>query len=209
MYAIHYTKWGDRCQFLAPSYTIRILLLTLTYMLINFKIYSIMSHETSSLLSLTELPAPSVIMMAGVPGSGKSYLAEQLGELLDMPVISSDACREELSGDANDQSVSRQAWELVYHKAEMAIHDGTSVIIDGTHKSPEQRRNDIRRYRDFGAHTVAAVHVMTSLHTALTRNAARERVVPDAVIQHMHDMLTQTPPEERDGFDFVVRLYNE
>lgn len=168
-----------------------------------------MSHNTSPILRLTELPRPSVIMMAGVPGSGKSYLADQFGELLHLPVISSDACREEISGDPNDQSVSRQAWELVYHKAEGAIHDGNSVIIDATHKSREQRQRDIKRYRSYGARTVAAVHVAVTLGTALARNAARERVVPVHVIEHMHDALSQFPPTERDGFDFVVRLSNE
>lgn len=168
-----------------------------------------MAYDTHSLARLARLKTPSVIMMVGIPGSGKSYLAREISSLLDIPVISSDACREEISGDAGDQSVSRQAWELVRRKAEQLIRQGHSVIIDGTHKRRRQRREDILRYRGFGAHSVIAIHVLTTIGTALARNAARSRIVPQEVIERMYHTIEDTPPREEEGFDFVIRLDND
>lgn len=157
---------------------------------------------------LANLEVPSVIMMVGVPGSGKSYIAEQLGKTLDLTVLSSDKCREELSGDANDQSVSKQAWELVYTRANQAIDEDHSVIIDGTHFNPEVRRQDVQRYKDFGARAVVGVHVATDLEISLQRNNNRDRVVPEHIILDMQSNIDQVTPSTDDGFDFVIQLDN-
>lgn len=168
-----------------------------------------MAYDTDSIAHLARPKTPSVIMMVGIPGSGKSYLAHQISDLFDIPIVSSDACRKEISGNASDQSVSRQAWELVYRKAEQLIGQGRSVIIDATHTSRRQRRQSSLRYRGFGARGVVAIHVLTSLEAALARNTARDRIVPQEVIERMHYTIEGTPPHEEDGFDFVIRLDNE
>jgi predicted kinase len=160
------------------------------------------------LADLAELRAPSVIMMIGVPGSGKSYIGEQLDETLGLSVLSSDKCREELSGDANDQSVSKEAWNLVYTRAGDAIAEGRSVIIDGTHTNLEIRRRDIQRYKDFGARAVIGVLVITDIDVSLRRNNSRDRVVPEFVIRDMQSNLDNNPPSTDDGFDYILSIKN-
>lgn len=163
----------------------------------------------SKLEDLAFLDHPSAIMMVGVPGSGKSYIAKQLSEALHMPVLSSDYFRGVISGDENDQSVSKEAWQMVYDHAEEAIMRGQSVIVDGTHANGERRRQDAALYHIFGARTVSAVYVMTSLETALSRNQSRSRVVPDFVIKRMYRALEEDSPSPEDGFDHLVRLNND
>lgn len=145
-----------------------------------------------SIARLASLEHPSVVMMVGVPRSGKSYIAEQLGSLLDITVVSSDACREELSGDANDQTVSEGAWALVYDRAQALVDAGQSVIVDGTHKDKLRRHEDAQWYRDIGTRSVLAVWVDVPIATALARNATRERVVPEHVINDMYTALAKT-----------------
>lgn len=41
-----------------------------------------MSKESHSLADLTAMESPSALMMIGIPGSGKSTIAAQIGELL-------------------------------------------------------------------------------------------------------------------------------
>lgn len=136
------------------------------------------SHETYELADLAELESPSVVMMIGVPGSGKSHIAEQLSIMLNIPVLSSDKCREEISGDANDQTVSKQAWQLVYTRANKNIQANRSIIIDGTHTQPELRKRDIQRYKKFGARSVIGVYVTSDIEISIARNNNRDRVVP-------------------------------
>lgn len=150
--------------------------------------------------------SPVVIMMVGVPGSGKSSVASDLSRLLSMPVLSSDSYREELSGDANNQAVSKQAWGLVYARAHTVLANGEPCIIDGTHNNAAGRRRDINRYRKSGAATVIAVWVDTPLEISLGRNSARDRVVPEPVIQRMWESIQLSPPLQTDGFDTVIRL---
>jgi len=126
-----------------------------------------MTHEVAPIIKLAELESPSVIMMSGVPGSGKSYLAEQLGSLLHIPVISSDAIREEISGDADNQEVSAEAWQLLYNRVEHSIRDQQTIIVDATHALREYRISDIKRYRLYGAQSVVAANVLTTRETAL------------------------------------------
>lgn len=150
--------------------------------------------------------SPYVLMMVGVPGSGKSYVAEQLSAMLNLSVLSSDKFREELSGDANDQSVSREAWQLVYDRAALALQRGDSVIVDGRHNALVGRRRDTSRYLQSGAKAVIAVWVDTPLGTSLERNRSRSRVVPEEVIERMQNNIDRTPPSLSDGFATVFRL---
>lgn len=121
-------------------------------------------------------------------------------------MLSSDKFREELSGDANDQSVSREAWQLVYDRAASALQRGESVIIDGTHNAFVGRRRDVSRYVKSGAKIVIAIWVDTPLGTSLERNRSRVRVVPEEVIERMQDNIDRTPPSMSDGFTTVFRL---
>lgn len=155
---------------------------------------------------LEGLKSPVVIMMVGVPGSGKSFVASGLSKLLSMPVLSSDSYREELSGDANNQAVSKQAWELVNARAHAALANGKPCIIDGTHNNAAGRRRDIDRYRRSGAATVIAVWVDTPLEISLGRNVERDRVVPESVIRRMWKNIQLSPPSQTDGFDTVIRF---
>lgn len=150
--------------------------------------------------------SPSVLMMVGVPGSGKSFIADELSRQLGFEVLSSDKMREELSGDAGDQSVSSQAWQLVYDRAAAALQRGKSVIIDGTHNSLVGRRRDVARYRKSGAASMVAVWVDTPFGISCERNRSRSRVVPEPVIERMQGNIDRTPPHLSDGFDAVLRV---
>lgn len=169
-----------------------------------------MGNRDYSLLDLSELDDPSVIMLVGIPGSGKSEMAKQVGRLLSIPVLSSDSYRAELSPrqTESDQTVSRDAWNLLFKHAKDSIEYNKSIIIDATHTVERFRSRDIRRYRQFGARAVVGLYVVSDLTTALHRNAKRTRFVPEHVICQMHTNLEQAAPSSSDGFDFVVTLDN-
>lgn len=160
-----------------------------------------------TLSDLTELAAPSAIMMVGMPGSGKSYLARGLGDALRVPVLSSDGIRKEL-GDEADQSHDQQAWGILHERAGQSLHDGSSIVVDATHAEYDRRVESVQMYREMGARSVAAVYVDTRLAVSLSRNKLRRRFVPETVVRRMYDDLQSMPPSVADGFDLVVSIRN-
>ncbi|GCC50360.1 hypothetical protein SanaruYs_05750 [Chryseotalea sanaruensis] len=74
-----------------------------------------------------------IIIVSGLPGSGKSYFAEKLAAALDFIYINSDQVRHQL------QAISRYTFEdklLVYkemlQKTKHAIEENRNVIVDAT-----------------------------------------------------------------------------
>ena len=47
---------------------------------------------------------PKFIMLCGLPASGKSFKAQELAKLHEATIFSSDALREEMFNDVNDQT---------------------------------------------------------------------------------------------------------
>jgi len=87
--------------------------------------------------SLGKLPepttAPALIVVSGLPGSGKSYFSRRLAERLPLPIIESDAMRQIL---APKPSYSPSESERLFRACHMLIGDllrkGISVIFDAT-----------------------------------------------------------------------------
>lgn len=157
---------------------------------------------------LLNYPQPSAVMMVGVPGSGKSFVAEWLSQATNYPILSSDATRAELTGNENDLTRDKEVWSLLYSRAQELLGSGQSVIIDATHNTLKQRLRDTAYYRSVGAVSVVAVHVLTQIEVAHARNTQRTRVVPGHVIQTMHERLTISPPCVNDGFDGTYTIQN-
>ena len=155
---------------------------------------------------LKQHEAPVVAMMVGVPGSGKSYIAQKISEQLEWPVLSSDATRFELTGDENDLTRDRDVWPLLYSRAGQHLEDGESFFVDATHNNLRQRVTDIARYRAMGARTISGIYVDTPLDVCLQRNANRTRVVPDFVIEKFWNNLQRNPVSINDGFDAVYTI---
>lgn len=93
------------------------------------------------------VPLPPVVLVLGLPGSGKSYFAERLARRLGGPWLASDVVRGELGlrGRYDRESIDRVYDELL-RRAEATIRDGATAVVDATFSS--------RRYRD-AAHEAA------------------------------------------------------
>src|SRR5207245_5982676 len=67
-------------------------------------------------------PAPSLVVMIGVAASGKSSFCRR--NFHPRQIVSSDACRERVPGDASDQSVTRAAFEMAHRLTEERLRRG-------------------------------------------------------------------------------------
>lgn len=167
------------------------------------------NRSESTLVDIASLESPAAILMIGNPGSGKSYVAREMGKMLRLGILSADDIRRELTGDEADQSHNDEVWPLLYSRAQEYFAYDQSVIIDATHFSPEQRQGSTAKFRELGATAVAGIYVDTSLSTSLSRNRLRRRHVPEEVVRNMFTTLDTAPPSLDDGFDTLVHIRNQ
>lgn len=153
-----------------------------------------------------QLQKPVVYILVGYPGSGKTYFCKNV--LMNHPwrsrvYISSDDIREEICGDASDQSINGLVFGIFYERARKAIMDGSDVILDATHLTKKIRRKCRNQFKDLNCKFVA-VQLTTSVKEAIRRNKNRDRVVPNYAMSRMVE--AYQPVEDDEGFDCIWKV---
>ena len=149
---------------------------------------------------------PIVFIMCGVPASGKSYYAKNVlmkNIYRHRVYISSDDIREEICGDAGDQSKNWEVFELFYERARKAVQEGSDVVLDATHLTKKTRRRCRDHFKDLDCKFIA-VQMTTPMNKAMRRNKNRDRVVPNYAMERM--VSTFEPVSEDEGFDDVWKV---
>jgi len=154
------------------------------------------------------LPAPRLLVLIGLPGSGKSTLAKRL--LAATPsriLVSTDAIRAQLFGDEATQGSWLPIWHEVgrQFRQSAGIEERCEVIYDATNAVRKHRRAVISLARASGFIHLTAVWLDVPLAVCLRRNRARDRQVPEVVIERMYRCLSGAPPSAEEGFDCLIR----
>ena len=130
--------------------------------------------------------------LAGGPGSGKSYVVRKTTGGTGLKIVNSDDAFEKLLKDAGlslkmppeeeePRDVQRKrAKELTKKRQANYIEGRIGLIIDGTGKDYDKIAKQSIQLRQLGYDT-HMIFVNTSLDTALERNAARDRSVPESI----------------------------
>ncbi|WP_330241134.1 polynucleotide kinase-phosphatase [Streptomyces sp. NBC_00525] len=158
------------------------------------------------LLPVTDL---SLVVLVGASGSGKSTFARR--HFKPTEVISSDFCRGLVADDENDQSASKDAFDVLHYIAGKRLAAGRLTVVDATNVQPEARRLLVEVARE---HDVLPIAIVLDLpeEVCLARNAARpDRAdMPRHVIQrHRRELRRSLRGLEREGFRKVHILRTE
>jgi predicted kinase len=138
--------------------------------------------------------ALKAVFMTGGAGSGKSFVSEKMFGGMGLKVVNSDAALEramakaglDLKKDLGLEQVQReggirdQAKLLTSKKLDVYVKGRLGLIIDSTAATSAKVTRQVDRLRALG-YDVCMVFVNTSLETALARNRARARVVPERI----------------------------
>jgi protein phosphatase len=130
------------------------------------------------------LPDPSLVVLVGAAGAGKSTFAAQWFGADE--VLSSDAFRLRIAGDESDMAITRVAFGVLHKALERRLAQGRLTVVDATNVERHARRALVTRALAAGIPAVAIVLALPA-QVVHAQNALRPgRVVPrDVVEQHV------------------------
>jgi predicted kinase len=157
------------------------------------------------------LADPSLVVLVGAAGSGKSTFAAR--HFAPDEVLSSDRFRRIVSGDEANQAATKAAFVVLHQALERSLENGRTAVVDATSVEPAARRALLARALAAGVPASAIVLDLPSA-TVIARNAARPaRVVDMAVVRRQLDRIRVSldgpdPALWREGFAQVVVLHD-
>ncbi|PJD97044.1 MAG: polynucleotide kinase-phosphatase [Parachlamydia sp.] len=154
---------------------------------------------------IIKIPELSLILLVGISGSGKSTFAQK--HFKPTEVISSDYCRALVADDPNDQSATKDAFDVLTYIASKRLAAGKLTVIDATNIQSASRKNLLNLARHFHCIPVAIV-INTAEKLCIERNKKRaDRSFGDHVIKQQSNQLKSSLQFlKKEGFRDVYRL---
>lgn len=146
-----------------------------------------------------------LIMEVGLPGCGKSYVAELIirEEPNKYKWVSSDNIREKLWGDANDQRNPKAVFEEMLRRTIKYLEEGYNVVYDATNLQMKFRIETLHKVREFVNLDEAICLIFdVPIDECIKRAAARERKVSKDVIEKMARRYEK--PTYDEGWDTII-----
>ena len=146
-----------------------------------------------------------LIILSGVPGSGKSYFSDTIKKIRRRHVfiISSDRLREEMLGTAQEFDCDATMWSIFYNLPRVYSKDEEAIVImDATHiKSSLRLRvcNDLRHYYD----ETDLVFFKIDSDVVRMQNIGRKYPVKADVLEQFLQNIEDPTPEEYEAFDNI------
>lgn len=147
-----------------------------------------------------------MIMLVGLPGAAKSFWANNF--VRDNPMYkihSSDALRQELLGNVNDQGNNTKAFEILHKRIIEDLKAGISVIYDATNLNKKRRIGFLRTLPKYVM--TRCVLFLTPVETCIQNDSNRERQVGEKVILNMRKKFC--PPHWHEGFHLIEAVQME
>lgn len=157
-----------------------------------------------------------LIMMVGVPGSGKSYIAKLISETKNnIKIFSSDEYRKKLLGDENDQTNNNLVFETIYKDIAKSLADEESCIFDATNICYKDRKRAFdsidsiiyKVYRVKPSYKKEAIVCCTSISNCIYFDKNRERTVGEAIINKFVSRFEY--PQYFEGFYSIKRYVSD
>jgi predicted kinase len=147
---------------------------------------------------------PKIVLLVGLPGSGKSTWAESNVIPGVSGTLSSDALRGLLADDPDNQNIHALVFKVLRDLLRRRLELKRPITyIDATNLTPKERRPYIKLAALFDAE-IEAVFFDVPAEECIRRNRGRERIVPDTVIRMLAAKLV--PPTTSEGFSRVLTV---
>lgn len=123
----------------------------------------------------------TLVMLVGISGSGKSFLAEKFREE-GMKIFSSDEIRKELYGNEDDQTHNQKVFETLHKRIRSALKNGSDCVYDATNLNRKRRMAFLKSIQDIPCRKVCVVKAVP-FEICMKRDKERSRNVGELVIR--------------------------
>ena len=104
-------------------------------------------------------------MMVGIPGSGKSKIAEELG----VKVYASDKLRKELWGSEEIQGDNNEIFTELYRRIKASLKNGESCVLDATNIKASKRAHFLKEIKNIECEKICIL-VASDINVCLSRS---------------------------------------
>lgn len=149
---------------------------------------------------------PKMILMVGLPCSGKSTKSKELAEKYNATIFSSDELRIEMFGDVNNQEHNQELFVELHKRIKDCLRDGKSAIYDACSINYKRRMTFLAELKNIPCKKICII-MATPFAVCKMRNEVRERKVPLHVIMRMYKNMNI--PYWYEGWDDIQIEYGE
>ena len=148
------------------------------------------------------IPELALVVLIGPSGSGKSTFARS--HFKPTEIVSSDTCRGLVADDENDQSATKDAFEVLHFIAGKRLQAGRLTVVDATSVQPEARKPLVALARQYHCLPVAFVLDMPEAVCRERNKGRADRDFGEHVIRNQRMQLHRSIRGlEREGFRHV------
>lgn len=141
-------------------------------------------------------------MLMGISGSGKSTYAKALEKNCGYKVFSSDALREELFGNENDQTYNSEVFKELHYRILKALDAGENCIYDATNLNRKRRLQFLDKLKKYKSLKKGILIIASPVDFCVARDAERARTVGRPVIERQVSQFQMPLVEE--GWDLIA-----
>ena len=146
-----------------------------------------------------------LIMLVGLPGSGKSTKAEELRKQ-GFIVHSSDAIRNELNLHSLDDT--QKVFDILHERILEDMKDNKDIVYDSTNLTIRRRRKFLKLIRDFDYEKICYV-IDTPIKVCKIRNSKRTGYDKGTDKEINNIELVFNKPTYAEGWDSIIKYKEE
>lgn len=148
-----------------------------------------------------------LIVLGGLPASGKSTYAEMLVESGQFCRVCPDLIRKELYGNESIQGNGREVFKIAFDTIQRLGKQNFNVVFDATNIDRKRRTELVKAIRGY-FDIIIFKWFSAPLSVCLARNAKRERQVPVEVLERMSANFDPPSIMLDEGWDYIEEVKN-
>ena len=146
-----------------------------------------------------------LIVLGGLPASGKSTYAEMLVESGIFQRVCPDLIRKAFYGNESIQGDGKRVFETAFHDMKEYGCLSENVVFDATNINADRRKALVKEMRPY-FDIIIFKWFSTPIDICVHRNMKRERQVPQEVIKKM--WWNFEVPTKDEGWDYIEEIKN-
>lgn len=149
-----------------------------------------------------------LIVLSGVPGSGKSYFCKTIKKIKESHVyiVSSDELRREITGRQSNLNEDELMWKVFFSLAKTYSLDKDGVVVlDATHVSKKMRVDRNKKLKHL-FEEVDLVMWNIDKQVVANQNLQREYPIAPDVLERFYQILELPTEDDEKFFDKIIMV---